>query len=49
MRRIKFREWVEEPIRRSILIIFVAALFDIKTAIQHAVAPNYYLIKSFIK
>ena len=31
------------------LIVLVAAFLDIQTAIQHAVAPNYYLIKSFIK
>ncbi|MQS97028.1 hypothetical protein [Companilactobacillus halodurans] len=33
----------------AILIIFVSAFLDIRTAIQQAVAPNYYLIKSFIK
>lgn len=33
----------------AILIIFIAAFLDVQTAIQHAVAPNYYLIKSFIK
>lgn len=33
----------------TVLIVFVAALLDIQQAIQHAVAPNYYLIKSFIK
>ncbi|WDT64723.1 hypothetical protein NV391_06910 [Companilactobacillus crustorum] len=33
----------------AVLIIFVSAFLDIRTAIQHAVAPNYYLIKSFIK
>ena len=33
----------------AVLIIFVSAFLDIRTAIQQAVAPNYYLIKSFIK
>lgn len=33
----------------AILIIFIAAFLNVQTAIQHAVAPNYYLIKSFIK
>lgn len=31
------------------LFIFIGTFLDIQTAIQHAVAPNYYLIKSFIK
>ncbi|WP_369833388.1 hypothetical protein AB8P52_04120 [Companilactobacillus pabuli] len=33
----------------TVLIVFIAALLDIQQAIQYAVAPNYYLIKSFIK
>jgi len=31
------------------LVFALFELPDIRTAIQHAVAPNYYLIKSFIK
>lgn len=31
------------------LAVIVSLLITIPTAIQHAVAPNYYLIKSFIK
>lgn len=31
------------------LVVLIVAFLDIQTSIQHAVAPNYYLIKSFIK
>lgn len=33
----------------AMVITFIVAFLNIQTAIQHAVAPNYYLIKSFIK
>lgn len=33
----------------AMVITFIVAFLNIRTAIQQAVAPNYYLIKSFIK
>lgn len=33
----------------AMVITFIVAFLNIRTAIQQAAAPNYYLIKSFIK